>query len=314
MNGGTHIFMNQETRYALAFYEMSIVIRDSLEYAVPNASFQVEAYKNRKEMISHLLEEKSPIIYFCNNNGEVGTKILSQVRDFYDDVYSNESRIVKIDHDKVVVESSLHVQLLDYIVGLHETFTDICIGFKTQFEKDGKLEEGFAKLIEVDDRFYRSLAIRTILLNTNAKFMEFNAAVKSYVESTVKATGVDPRTQEGFDPSVDPSVKFINNEMGKLIGFFRFVKSHNHSQFDPQFVAIFDECENKIHLYDGSRKLLPGQTMPDALKDLEDTIVPYIEGYRKEWADVFNPVFQDLREYEQAIIQGNQNPNNGGAV
>lgn len=303
--------MNQETRYALAFYQMGDIIRESLEYAIPNASLNAGLYKSRKEMINHLLDEKSPIIYFCNNNGEVGKKILSQVKDFYDDVYGDESRIVKIDHDQVVVESSLHVQLLDYIVGLHETFTDICYGFKTQFEKDGKLEEGFTKLLDYSDRLYRALAIRTILLNTNAKFMEFNAAVKSYVESTAKSTGVDPRTQPDFDPSVDPSVKFINNEMGKLIGFFRFVKAHNHSEFDPQFVATFNECENKIHLYDGSRKLLPGQTMPSALKDLEDTIVPYLKEYRTDWAATFEPIMEDLRKFEQAIIDSNK-PSDGG--
>ena len=293
--------MNQETRYALAFYNVTLIIRDSLEYAIPNAKLAVENYNNRKTMLAHLLEENSPIEFFCKNNGETGAKIKTQVHEFFDDVYGDDSRIVKI--DQVSVEQSLTIQLLDYIIGLHETFSDICRGFKNQFEKDGKLEDDYSKLLDVSDRFYRSLAIRTILVNSNAKFTEFNNAVKSYVEGAIKATGVDPRTKPDFNPTVDPSVKFITNEMNQLIGFFRFVKTHNHSgEFDPQFTSLLEECENKIHLYDGTRKLLPGQTMQAALKDLEDTVVPYIEEYRQAWFNVFNPLFQSLREFEEKMM------------
>lgn len=295
--------MNQETRYALAFYNVTLIIRDSLEYAIPNAKLAVENYNNRKTMLAHLLEENSPIEFFCKNNGETGAKIKTQVHEFFDDVYGDDSRIVKIDHDQVSVEQSLTIQLLDYIIGLHETFSDICRGFKNQFEKDGKLEDDYSKLLDVSDRFYRSLAIRTILVNSNAKFTEFNNSVKSYVEGAIKATGVDPRTKPDFNPTVDPSVKFITNEMNQLIGFFRFVKTHNHSgEFDPQFTSLLEECENKIHLYDGTRKLLPGQTMQAALKDLEDTVVPYIEEYRQAWFNVFNPLFQSLREFEEKMM------------
>lgn len=307
MNGGTTYIMNQETRYALAFYEVCIVIRDTLEYAVPKAEFSVEAYTSRKNMITHLLDEHSPISFFCANNGETGAKIKTQITEFFDDVYGDESRIVKIDHGKVTVEQSLVIQLLDYVIGLHETFNDICHGFKGQFEKDGKLEENFSHLLEVDDRFYRALAVRTILLNTNAKFTEFNASVKSYVENTIKTTGVDPRQKPDFNPADDPSVKFITNEMSKLIGFFRFVKAHNRSgEFDPLFTSLLEECENKIHLYDGTRKLLPGQDMPTALKELEDTVVPYIEDYRVSWLNVFNPIFQDLKSYEENLMAARQ--------
>ena len=57
--------MNQETRYALAFYNVTLIIRDSLEYAIPNAKLAVENYNNRKTMLAHLLEENSPIEFFC---------------------------------------------------------------------------------------------------------------------------------------------------------------------------------------------------------------------------------------------------------
>ena len=45
------------------------------------------------------------------------------------------------------------------------------------------------------------------------------------------------------------------------------------------------------------RKLLPGQTMQAALKDLEDTVVPYIEEYRQAWFNVFQsiiPIFKRI--------------------
>lgn len=42
--------------------------------------------------------------------------------------------------------------------------------------------------------------------------------------------------------------------------------------------------------------------MQAALKDLEDTVVPYIEEYRQAWFNVFNPLFQSLREFEEKMM------------
>ncbi len=306
--------MNEQTRYVMAIYEIGVIIRDSMEYLIPapKNGYNVEIYKSRKQMFSHLIEEKSPFRVFCDNNREntskensnqtIGDRISSQVQEFFDDVYGDDSRIVKIDHDAISVESSLSLQMLDYIIGLHETISDICLGFSNQFEKDGNLEDDLKALLNVDDPFYRSIAFRCVASNFVAKFIEYQGAVKSYISSERQKNGIDPTTQAGFDPKVDPSCAFISNEMTRVMGFFNFLKTHNKST-DVIFVDMISKMEDQFHYFDGSKKLAEGQTMQAAMQGFETIFAPVIDSYREVWLKAFNLVFGQLQAYERDMIE-----------
>lgn len=312
--------MNEQTRYVMAIYELSAIIRDTMEYLLPpgEKGYSVDVYKQRKEMISHLVVENSPFALFCLNNKamvknpdgtdgtvSIGERISGQVRDFVNDVYGDESTIVKIDHDKVVVETSLLLQLMDYIIGLHETLSDICIGFRNSFEKEGTLEGDFDQLMTVDDPFYRSVAFRACGTVFVMKFAEFNNAVRSYIAAEREKNGIDPSTKPGFDPKVDPSCAFISNEMSRVIGFFNFLRQHNKSK-DVIFIDSIDRMAEDFHYFDGSKKLAEGMKMQDAMKSFELIFAPVIPGYRDAWLKVFNKIFTELAEYEKKLMEKQQ--------
>ncbi len=61
-------------------------------------------------------------------------KIKTQVHEFFDDVYGDDSRIVKIDHDQVSVEQKQQ-SIIRLYYWITENISDICRGFKNQFEK-----------------------------------------------------------------------------------------------------------------------------------------------------------------------------------
>ena len=308
--------MNEQTRYVMAIYELGIIIRDSMEYLLPAGKdgFDKKVYESRKAMCSHLIDENSPFQIFCNNNKgkakdsdlTVGEKISNQVHEFYDDVYGDESRIVKIDHDQVVVETSLLLQLMDYVIGLHETISDVCVGFQKSFEKSGTLDEDLKQLLLCDDPFYRSIAFRSTATVFVLKFAEYNTAVKSYVLAERKKNGVDPTKQPGFDPKVDPSCAFISNEMTRVIGFFNFLRSHNKSH-DVIFEDAIKRMQDDFHYFDGSKKLATGEKMQDAMKKFETIFVPVIPGYRDAWVRIFNKIFKELNEYEKGLVAAKNN-------
>jgi len=310
--GGKSITMNEQTRYVMAIYELGIIIRDSMEYLLPPGKngFDLKVYQSRKQMCAHLIDEKSPFQVFCNNNKAqakdsditVGEKISNQVHEFCDDVYGDDSRIVKVDHDKVVVETSLLLQLMDYCIGLHETISDICLGFQISFEKAGNLEPDLKQLLLCDDPFYRSIAFRSIATVFVLKFAEYNTAVKSYVLAERTKNGVDPTKQPGFDPKVDPSCAFISNEMTRVIGFFNFLRTHNKSH-DVIFEDSIKRMQDDFHYFDGSKKLAEGQKLQDAMKKFEATFLPVIPGYRDAWVRIFNKIFAELNTYEKEMIQ-----------
>jgi hypothetical protein len=303
--------MNEQTRYVMAIYELSAIIRDSMEYLLPpgEKGYSVDIYKQRKEMISHLIVDNSPFMLFCQQNKatakdsdqSIGDKISSQVKEFVADVYSDDGKIVKIDHDKVVVETSLTLQLMDYIIGLHETLSDVCNGFRDSFQKAGTLEPEFDELLTVDDPFYRAVAFRSVASVFVLKFTEYNNAIRSYIAQEREKNGIDPSTQPGFDPKVDPSCAFISNEMNRVVGFFNFLKQHNKSK-DVIFIDSIDKMSDAFHYFDGTKKLAEGQKMGDAMQAFETIFVPLIAGYRDAWLRVFNKVFGDLVAYEQKLF------------
>ncbi len=308
--------MNLQTRYVMAIYEIGVIIRDTMEYILPPSNqeqgYSLDIYKQRKAMLSHLLEQQSPFEAFCQNNSQiaskedpnltVGNKIRTQVHEFFDDVYGEESRIVKVEHDKVIVESSLILQLLDYVVGLHETISDVCLGFKASFEKEGVLEADLTDLLNKDDPFYRAVAFRAVAHTFNVKFAEYNNAVRTYIAQEKEKEGVDPSTKPGFDPKVDPSCAFIANEMNRVIGFFNFLKSHNKST-DVIFNDAITNTEDQFHYFDGSKKLAEGQKLGDVMMAFENIFTPLVGGYRDAWLRIFNKVYGELVQFEQKMAQ-----------
>lgn len=305
--------MNEQTRYVMAIYEIGVIIRDSMEYLIPagEKGYNKDVYLSRKQMLTHLLEENAPFQTFCNNNnapakeGEntsIGERISSQVHEFFDDVYGDDSRIVKVEHDQVVVESSLALQMLDYIIGLHETISDICIGFRNTFEKEKTLEADFDELLKVDDPFYRSVAFRCVATNFVKKFIEYNEAVRSYISSERQTKGVDPSKDPNFNPKNDPSCAFISNEMNRIMGFYTFLRQHNKST-DVIFTNLIEKMEDEFHYFDGSKPVENGKTMKDAMESFELIFVPVIDSYRDAWLKGFNKVFVALQQYERELIE-----------
>jgi len=304
--------MNEQTRYVMAIYQLSAVIRDTLEYLLPPSEkgFNVETYKQRKQMIAHLVEPNSPFALFCQNNKApikdseqtVGERISTQVHQFVDEVYGDNSTLVKIDHDAIYVETSLSLQLMDFIVGLHETLADVCVGFRNSFEKEKTLDPDFDMLLKVDDPFYRSVAFRAVACQFVTKFTEFNQAVNSYVSSEREKNGVDPTKQPGFDPKVDPSCAFISNEMGRVVGFYNFLKQHNKSS-DVIFLDDVDRMQDTFHFFDGTRKLQEGQKMSDVLQAFQLIFSPVIPGYRDAWVRAFSKIFSEVAAYEKDLIE-----------
>lgn len=308
--------MNEQTRYVMGLYQIGILIRDTIEYLMPagEKGYSVEAYTSRGKMLAHLLEEGSPFTVFCKNNkapvkdkdgnetGQtIGDRISGQVHEFYDSVYGENANIVRLDHGKVYVETSLSIQLIDYIVGLHETIADICVGFREQFRKAGTLESDLDTLLTVDDPFYRSLAFRAVAVSFNSKFIEYNNSVRQYIAAERENNGVDPSTQPGFDPKVDPSCAFISNEMGRLVGFFNFLNQHNKST-DVIFLDSIKRMQDGFGFFSGQRKLPEGAKLQDVMNSFANIFTPLIPGYRDAWVRCFTKVFSDLTQYEQKMI------------
>ena len=67
--------MNNATRFIMGIYQVSLMVRDTLEYVQGRPEHDINFYNQRKQIILHGLEDNSPLSHFLSQNGEVGEKI-----------------------------------------------------------------------------------------------------------------------------------------------------------------------------------------------------------------------------------------------
>ena len=80
--------MNDATRFIMGIYQVSLMVRDTLEYVQGRPEHDVNFYNQRRQIINHGLVENSPLSHFLAQNGEVGEKIRANINEFIEFAYS----------------------------------------------------------------------------------------------------------------------------------------------------------------------------------------------------------------------------------
>lgn len=279
--------MNLVTRYILLIYQVSLMIRDTLEYTVIKPQYDPKIYGQRKNNLAIGMQENQPLTSFLKQNGEVGTKISTQLNEFIEEVYSDESRIVKVEENKVIVDRGLIIQLYDYIVGLHETLSDIINGFVNHSKEEKSYEEELTPLLKYDEVFFRSLAGLTISDEMHRSFVEFN---KLMAESKGQ-------------PS--PQSNFVLNDMKRLVGFFKFVKEHSKIE-EEEYTKAYDQTMLAINYMEGSKKLQEGENLKTKLDEVHATWNNLCAKYEPLWRNEYIDLWQQLIEFEKGMQKNNK--------
>lgn len=274
--------MNQTTRYVMDIYQVSVIVRDSLEYLIPKKDgYNANVYKQRREVIRLSLTENHPFARFLANNGEMGEKVKQNITDFYDLVYGDESRAVFLENDNVVVDSGYSTQLLDYVVGLHETIYEMCLGFINSSKENNTYEESFENLVNKENAFYRCLSSMIITDQIHKLFVDFNKAMH---ESKGEQT---------------PQSNFIANELRKTIGFFMFVEQH--AKYEDEFYKVaVEKSKFVIDCMGGKQKIDDtGEGLRKAIIDLHEMWNRILMLTEAEWRPVYQSVVQELLNYDK---------------
>ena len=287
--------MNQTTRYVMDIYQVGVIIRDTLEYLVTKKDgYRVDVYKQRKAVIETALNEKHALSRFLKENNETGEKIRTNIQDFYDLVYGPEARAVFIEVDnqtneeKVIVDNGYFTQLLDYVVGLHETIFDICNGFVNFAKTNETFEEELAVLLAKENLYYRSVAGMVISDQIHRLFVEFNKAMH---ESKGQQT---------------PQSNFIANDLKRNIGFFKFVEEHAHIDDDIYKLAV-DKTKFVIDCMGGVQKIdETGQGLKEEILKLHDLWLKNVILTENDWKNTYTQEVQLLINYDKEQLQNAQ--------
>lgn len=216
--------MNQKTHFTLSFYHLNLSVRDTLEYVQNRKSYPKSMYEAKKNTFLLAFKENSPFNGFCDHNGKDGELVRNQLKEMFDTCYGDEQTFVSFEGEEVKPDHSLNLKVLDYILPLRQSLTNIIRAYINNQKQEGTLEAGVEELVQIDDDFYRiicSMILADLLFNVH--FVEFNKAMQE---------------TEGKE---SPQSNFCVNDIKKVIGMFNFVKQNAR----PDFVE-FQECAKQM--------------------------------------------------------------------
>lgn len=281
--------MNQRTHFTLSFYHLSLAIRDTIEYVQRRQSYPHQIYLAKKNTISLALKENSPFVNFCNNNGEAGQKIKEQLEDFYDACYGDDQTFITVEGNEVKPDASQNSKILDFIIPLRQSLYNILKAYINAQRNEGSLEEGVEELIDLEDKFYRSIFFMVISdYLFNNLFQEFNKAMR------------ETQGKESIQSN------YVSNEIKKVISMINFVKK-NALQSDVNFDKAYGEVERGIKLISGAEKVPEGSTFQQEFQKIGAACYQNVAILEPEWRAKHTVIWNQLVEFERQLQEQRKN-------
>ncbi len=281
--------MNSTTQYIVGIYQINMVIRDTLGYAAPAKEnvYPRNIYEHRRDSFALLVGEGSPFAHFVSINKEKSEKLVQNIKDFQDEVFSKDSRIFHLTTDTVEVDRSQHKVIYNMAVGIYQTILDILNGYLGFSKESGTFEQAVADTIAADEYFFKSLAHYTIINDIMKLFKEFSDAM---------------RDNKG-EPS--PVSKFINEDIIQLVNFINFMGQHNGVK-NVTYNTMVDQVRAFIDAMSGKRDLPEGKTFPTLFAEVNALCLKTLQDAEGKWRTLFVPLAKEYQQFTES--QTNKKP------
>ena len=272
--------MNQTSHYIFNLYHYLLNLRDTLEYTI-DREHKEELYNQRKNVLSKGYLEGTPLGNFLKNNPEQGEKITEKLKEFVDEVYGDDSTILKLTEGKVRVDHSQHIKLFDYVCGLQESLRDIIYGYLNYAKQQNDSEAIITELVELDDKLFRPVFVMLAMREFEKSFGEFQ---KVMGESQGK-----PTPQSNF---------IVQNEISKMASMIRFSRAHAHNT-DNETLDLLDDVNKVIEMTEGRRDRRDNKSFSDIFNDINRRLNDHVSLLEPQWKAAYEALFKQMVELSQ---------------
>jgi len=273
--------MNQISEVLTTLIHYNVAVRDTLEYCLRKDTFDSNMYKEKKRSILVEVDQHTPLKDIIDHSGENGEKLEKAIRDFYAEVYGDDSTIIKDAEDGLRVDHAQHNAIYAHVLPIHEDINNMILGVLADGHKNN-LDVAQAETVAVaEEAMFRGVAYLTLVSDLNILFNDFNKAMN---ESKGVAT---------------PATNFIGQDIETTIRNINFVR--NNAKVTN---AIYKNMEDKIvaliENMTGRRDLPVGKRFPDVMRETIETINLYIRDAEAQFRSVYGPLIQALLEQVKA--------------
>ena len=278
--------MNNFSLYTFRLYHYLLTLRDTLEYTIKR-DHKIEIYENRKKILTENLEEGTPFGDFLKNNGETGDKIREKVKEFIDNLYSENSTILMPSGELVRVDVGQTVTLYDMTVGLSETLRDIVYQYIAYGQQNKEIDPMIIGLVNDDERMYRIVLSMLVMRTFQESFAEFQKVMN---ESQGK-----PTPQSNF---------IVQNELVKYAGFLRFSRQHTRAT-DNETLDLLDDTLKVIEMTEGRRQRPDNKGFKEIFDDLNNKLNSTAAKFEGVWKQTYTRVVAEVTKNQQPAEQAN---------
>jgi hypothetical protein len=286
--------MQTISRVIVSLVYYNSLVRDTLEYTLPRDKYEVSFYDYKRNGIINEIKVQSPLKVFIDQNQEKGQALLKELEKFGKDFYSDESTAIKKTNDgNIRVDHAQNVKIFEETIPLHESLNNV-IRIHEQFaEQHGQKEDKIVKLLEADERFYRAVALMTLITEIKKQFEEFNKVMR---DSKGEKT---------------PQSNFIEQDLNKLTSLIGLVRQQATCH-DEIYTNALDEIFKYLEMMTGKRDLPKGKNFNDVFNEIGIELSVFVEDAEKGWRTNYEPCLQDLVADNKRIQE--EAAKNGGKI
>ena len=273
--------MNQISEVVTTLEHYNVAVRDTLEYCIRKDSYDPKLYQEKKRSILIEVDQHTPLKDIIDHSGENGEKLEKAIREFYADVYGDDSTILKLADDGLRVDHNQHLAIYRHVLPIHENVNNMILGVLQNGHQNNLDVADVEKLHNADEAMYRGVAYMALVNDLCRLFNEYNQARN-------EAKGEET-----------PASKFIGNDISAIIQNINFVRA-NAKITNAVYKNMEDKIVELMENMTGRRDLPIGKKFPDVMRETLETINLYVRDSEATFRSLYVPTINALIEQVKA--------------
>lgn len=273
--------MNQISEVVTTLEHYNVAVRDTLEYCIRKDSYDPKLYQEKKRSILIEVDQHTPLKDIIDHSGENGEKLEKAIREFYADVYGDDSTILKLADDGLRVDHNQHMAIYRHVLPIHENVNNMILGVLQNGHQNNLDVADVEKLHNADEAMYRGVAYMALVNDLCRLFNEYNQARN-------EAKGEET-----------PASKFIGNDISAIIQNINFVRA-NAKITNSVYKNMEDKIVELMENMTGRRDLPIGKKFPDVMRETLETINLYVRDSEATFRSLYVPTINALIEQVKA--------------
>ena len=273
--------MNQISEVVTTLEHYNVAVRDTHEYGIRKDSYDPKLYQEKKRSILIEVDQHTPLKDIIDHSGENGEKLEKAIREFYADVYGDDSTILKLADDGLRVDHNQHMAISRHVLPIHENVNNMILGVLQNGHQNNLDVADVEKLHNADEAMYRGVAYMALVNDLCRLFNEYNQARN-------EAKGEET-----------PASKFIGNDISAIIQNINFVRA-NAKITNAVYKNMEDKIVELMENMTGRRDLPIGKKFPDVMRETLETINLYVRDSEATFRSLYVPTINALIEQVKA--------------